>query len=51
MATVRAEHRAIFTAFEAGDPERLGRVSRAHVASTGRRLLTALAGREQANSK
>ncbi|MFH5925218.1 GntR family transcriptional regulator [Roseomonas xinghualingensis] len=43
MTVVRAEHRAIFAAFEAGDPARLGSVSRAHVASTGRRLLAALA--------
>ena len=47
MLTVRAEHRAIFAAFEAGDPLKLGRLSRAHVAGTGHRLLQALAARER----
>jgi DNA-binding GntR family transcriptional regulator len=46
MAQVRAEHRAIFAAFEAGDSQSLGALSRAHVASTGARLLVALAGRD-----
>ena len=51
MPTVRAEHRAIFAAFQAGDATTLGRLSRAHVAGTGRRLLAALAARERTNAE
>jgi DNA-binding GntR family transcriptional regulator len=42
MGQVRTDHRAIFEAFRAGDPKRLGALSRAHVAATGARLVTAL---------
>jgi DNA-binding FadR family transcriptional regulator len=42
MEQVRDEHRAIFDAFRQGDAERMARLCREHVRSTGERLIRAV---------